>query len=184
MAAASVCRRQGPDADTQLTPLTHDTQVAGGNLWFGLPVTGIGNSLVSLSVVADAMRLDTNASPGRILFAQICAFANASCGSLTALQQTGYLLAAVQNAGTLSSDFTIVVRQPGLDDNGSEPTHAHAVSRYPCHAQCFSSVVAQSALVELDAVLDAGPSPLRIKQGDMRYKNTHISHLCMSTCAS
>ena len=99
-----------PRGDTQRLPLRPSAQVAGGGLWFGLPVTGIGNSLMSLSVVADAMRLDTNTSPGRMLSAQLCAFANASCGSLTALQQTGYLQAAVGNAGMLPSDFTVVVR--------------------------------------------------------------------------
>lgn len=103
-----------PGGDTQPLSLRPSAQAAGGSLWFGLPVTGIGNSLVSLSVVADALRLDTNASPGRVLSAQLCAFANASCGSLTALQQTGYLRAAVSNAGPLPSDFTVVVRWPGF----------------------------------------------------------------------
>ena len=99
-----------PRGDAHRLPVRPSAQVAGGGLWFGLPVAGIGNSLVALSVVADALRLDTNASPGRVLSAQLCAFANASCGSLAALQQTGYLRAAVGNAGTLPSDFTVVVR--------------------------------------------------------------------------
>ena len=45
--------------------------VAGGPLWFGLPVTGITNSIVTLSVAADSLALVTNESPGKILSAQV-----------------------------------------------------------------------------------------------------------------
>lgn len=47
-------------------------KVAGGPLWFGLPVTSISNSLVTLDVVADSLQLVTNLSPGKILSAQAC----------------------------------------------------------------------------------------------------------------
>lgn len=43
----------------------------GGPLWFGLPVSGITNSLVTLNVAADGLTLVTNASPGKILSAQV-----------------------------------------------------------------------------------------------------------------
>ena len=45
-------------------------KVAGGPLWFGLPVTSISNSLVTLNVIADSLQLVTNLSPGKILSAQ------------------------------------------------------------------------------------------------------------------
>jgi len=86
------------------------TQVAAGGLYFGLPVAGAGDSLVALSVVADGLQLVTNDSPGRIVSARVCAFAGASCGTVQALQQTGYLQASVQNTGALPADFTVVVR--------------------------------------------------------------------------
>ncbi len=107
------CRQHAPGHQRQAFPCIVDrflAQAAGGGLWFGLPVTGIGNSVVSLSVVADGMRLATNMSPGRITSARVCQFANASCGSVQALQQTGYLQASVQNVGALAADFTVVVR--------------------------------------------------------------------------
>ena len=110
-------------------------QAAGGGLWFGLPVTGIGNSVVSLSVVADGMRLATNVSPGRITSARVCQFANASCGSVQALQQTGYLQASVQNVGALAADFTVVVRTiPPATSPGSTFIEGMAgVSRCTAH---------------------------------------------------
>lgn len=46
-------------------------KAAGGPLWFGLPVTAITNSLVTLNVVADSLKLVTNLSPGKILSAQV-----------------------------------------------------------------------------------------------------------------
>ena len=45
--------------------------VAGGPLWFGLPITSITNSLVTINVVADNLELVTNESPGKILSAQV-----------------------------------------------------------------------------------------------------------------
>ena len=45
--------------------------MAGGPLWFGLPVTSISNSLITLNIVADSLQLVTNLSPGKILSAQV-----------------------------------------------------------------------------------------------------------------
>ena len=45
------------------------TAGAGGSLYFGLPVTSILNSLVTLSVDASTVALVQNASPGKILSA-------------------------------------------------------------------------------------------------------------------
>ena len=45
--------------------------MAGGPLWFGLPITSITNSLVTINVVADSLELVTNESPGKILSAQV-----------------------------------------------------------------------------------------------------------------
>ena len=45
------------------------TTGAGGSLYFGLPVTSILNSLVTMSVDASAVTLVQNASPGKILSA-------------------------------------------------------------------------------------------------------------------
>ena len=47
------------------------TKASGGPLWFGLPVTSITNSLITLNVIADSLRLVTNQSPGKILSAQV-----------------------------------------------------------------------------------------------------------------
>ena len=44
---------------------------AGGPLWFGLPVTAVTNSLVTLNVIADSLQLVTNESPGKIIYAQV-----------------------------------------------------------------------------------------------------------------
>ena len=47
------------------------TKASGGPLWFGLPITSITNSLITLNVIADSLRLVTNQSPGKILSAQV-----------------------------------------------------------------------------------------------------------------
>ena len=46
-------------------------KVANGPLYFGIPLTNIQNSLITLSVKADSLSLVVNASPGKIMFAQV-----------------------------------------------------------------------------------------------------------------
>ncbi len=47
--------------------------MANGPLWFGLPITSISNSEVVLNVNAASLQLVVNASPGKIMFGQVCA---------------------------------------------------------------------------------------------------------------
>ena len=84
----------------------------GNNLAFQLPVTAVLNSLVTLSVDAESLTLTSNESPGKVLSARVCAFANATCGSFQALTARGYLSATVANAGSVAADFTVTVRAP------------------------------------------------------------------------
>lgn len=60
---------------------------AGGSLYFGLPVPGIINSLVTLELNADSITLVQNVAPGTILSAQasLIAFSSASCEELLVL---------------------------------------------------------------------------------------------------
>lgn len=53
-------------------------KVANGPLYFGIPLTNIQNSLITLSVKADSLSLVVNASPGKIMFAQVGAAAAVS----------------------------------------------------------------------------------------------------------
>ncbi|CAK0755627.1 hypothetical protein CVIRNUC_002389 [Coccomyxa viridis] len=69
---------------------------AGGSLYFGLPVTSILNSLVTLSVDASTVAL-------------VCQFNNATCGVFQALTQRGYLTATVQNTGAVASGYYVEV---------------------------------------------------------------------------
>lgn len=80
-----------------------------GSLRFALPITSILNSVVTLTVNADAVTLIDNVSPGKILSAQVCQFNNATCGSFQALTQRGYLTATVQNAGSIAATFIVSV---------------------------------------------------------------------------
>ena len=50
-------------------------KVANGPLWFGLPITSISNSQVVLNVNAASLQLVVNASPGKIMFGQVCTHA-------------------------------------------------------------------------------------------------------------
>ncbi len=79
------------------------------SLQFGLPVTSILNSVVTLTVNADAVSFVNNVSPGRILSARVCQFNNATCGSFQALTQRGYLTATLQNAGSVAATFIVSV---------------------------------------------------------------------------
>lgn len=40
---------------------------------------------------------------------QVCAFANATCGSFVAITQTGYLQLSIQNTGYIASGYTVEV---------------------------------------------------------------------------
>lgn len=80
-----------------------------GSLQFGLPVTSILNSVVTLTVNANAVSFVNNVSPGRILSARVCQFNNATCGSFQALTQRGYLTATLQNAGSVAATFIVSV---------------------------------------------------------------------------
>lgn len=80
-----------------------------GPLAFALPVAGVRPSLVLLEASADSLRLVVNASPGRILAARICTFAEARCGGFEASAARGFLHARISNAGTLPAAFTLTV---------------------------------------------------------------------------
>ena len=85
------------------------TKISGGPLWFGLPVSSILNSVVSLTVNADELTLVTNVAPGLVVSAVLCSFNNATCGSFTALNQHGYLHVVIQNTGYIASSYTAEV---------------------------------------------------------------------------
>lgn len=87
---------------------------SGSSLKFGLPITSILNSVVTLTVNADAVTLVDNVSPGKIQSAQVCQFNNATCGSFQALTQRGYLTATVQNAGSIAAAFIVSVRHASV----------------------------------------------------------------------
>ncbi|KAK9805195.1 hypothetical protein WJX72_005302 [[Myrmecia] bisecta] len=84
-------------------------QTTNGPLWFGLPVTGISNSLLTLNVRADLLKMIVNTSPGKILSTQVCTFDNVTCGGFVALTQRGYLHATVQNVGFIPAAYTVTV---------------------------------------------------------------------------
>ncbi|KAK9799370.1 hypothetical protein WJX73_004741 [Symbiochloris irregularis] len=83
------------------------SKVQGGPLWFGLPITQILNSVVTLNVAADSLTLVTNQSPGLVLSAVLCTFNNASCGSFVALNQHGYVHVVFQNTGYIDASYTV-----------------------------------------------------------------------------
>lgn len=74
-----------------------------------MPITQIRNSVVTLSVAADALRFIINASPGKILDAQVCRYANVTCGGFEAMTDVGYLNIEVENVGYLDADYTVTV---------------------------------------------------------------------------
>ncbi|KAG2447311.1 hypothetical protein HYH02_007641 [Chlamydomonas schloesseri] len=82
---------------------------SGGPLSFALPVTSQSQSLVTLSVAADGVRLVTNRSPGKIAGAAVCRFAGTSCGGFEAVAARGYIYVNVSNTGRLDSDYTLTV---------------------------------------------------------------------------
>ncbi|WIA16742.1 hypothetical protein OEZ85_013396 [Tetradesmus obliquus] len=82
---------------------------AGGPLLFALPVTGIRSSLVQLEATADEMRFIVNTSPGKILGARVCQFAEVSCGGFEASATRGFLHAFIANTGTLPAAYTLTV---------------------------------------------------------------------------
>nr|6DBS_A Chain A, Hapless 2 [Chlamydomonas reinhardtii]6DBS_B Chain B, Hapless 2 [Chlamydomonas reinhardtii]6DBS_C Chain C, Hapless 2 [Chlamydomonas reinhardtii] len=82
---------------------------SGGPLSFALPVTSHSQSLVTLSVAADGVRLVTNRSPGKITGAAVCRFAGTSCGGFEAVAARGYIYVNITNTGRLDSDYTLTV---------------------------------------------------------------------------
>ncbi|CAD7695017.1 unnamed protein product, partial [Ostreobium quekettii] len=78
-----------------------------GPLSFQFPVTQIRNSIVTLSVTADSLRLVIHASPGEILRAMVCVFANVTCGGFEALTDRGYLGVEIKNTGFIDSDYKV-----------------------------------------------------------------------------
>ena len=76
MAAADVTAAERMHACTQMAG-------SGTNLALQLPVTGVLNSLVTLSVDAEALTLTSNEAPGRVLSAQVCPGANYRIGLST-----------------------------------------------------------------------------------------------------
>ena len=85
------------------------SKLQGGPLWFGLPLSSILNSVVTLNVAADSLTLVTNESPGLVLSAVLCSFDNATCGSFTALNQRGYVNVLFQNTGYIDASYTVEV---------------------------------------------------------------------------
>ena len=64
-------------------------KVANGPLYFGIPLTNIQNSLITLSVKADSLSLVVNASPGKIMFAQVSPAAAADHTLETRIEEAG-----------------------------------------------------------------------------------------------
>lgn len=112
---------------------------SGSNLALQLPVTGVLNSLVMLSVDAEALTLATNESPGRVLSAQVCAYANATCGSFQALTARGYLSATILNAGSVNAAFTVMARPARMHARITRMACTHAVvnacMQHPIHTR-------------------------------------------------
>ena len=63
--------------------------MANGPLYFGIPLTNIQNSLITLSVKADSLSLVVNASPGRIMDAQVGPAAAANDTAETRVKEAG-----------------------------------------------------------------------------------------------
>lgn len=57
------------------------------------------------------MQLVENAAPGVIKQAQMCKFANTSCGGFEAVASRGYLWVTVMNTGYAAAQYTITVRK-------------------------------------------------------------------------
>ncbi|EFJ46134.1 hypothetical protein VOLCADRAFT_105708 [Volvox carteri f. nagariensis] len=81
----------------------------GNETVFLLPVTSQSQSVLTLTVSADKLRLITNRSPGKISDVQLCRFGNAShCGFFEAGNR-GYIRLNVTNTGRLDADYTVAV---------------------------------------------------------------------------
>ena len=57
------------------------------------------------------MQLVENAAPGVIKQAQLCKFANTSCGGFEAMASRGYLWVTVMNTGYAAAQYTVTVRK-------------------------------------------------------------------------
>ncbi|GIL53994.1 hypothetical protein Vafri_9547 [Volvox africanus] len=102
-------------------PLYMVTQFTGGNeallnkmggpMSFVLPVTSQAESVVTLSVTADNVRLVTNRCPGKLSNVRVCRFGNGDmsvCGSFESGSR-GFIRLEVANTGRLPADYTITV---------------------------------------------------------------------------
>ncbi|KAF6259714.1 dihydrouridine synthase-domain-containing protein [Scenedesmus sp. NREL 46B-D3] len=101
---------------------------AGGPLSFALPVSGIRSSLVQLEAEADSMRFVVNTSPGSILGARVCQFAEVTCGGFEASATRGFLHAFLANLGTLPAAYTLTVSNCSLN---IRPVEAQRVALAP-----------------------------------------------------
>ncbi|PNH12225.1 Protein HAPLESS 2, partial [Tetrabaena socialis] len=98
---------------------------SGGPLSFALPVSSQSQSVVTLSVAADSVRLVTNRSPGNISGARVCRFAETSCGGFEASASRGYILVNLTNTGRLPADYTLTVGNCSVN---IRPIEARAVA--------------------------------------------------------
>lgn len=78
---------------------------------FLVPVPAL--AIAFLSNRADGVQLVENAAPGVIKQAQLCKFANTSCGGFEAVASRGYLWVTVMNTGYAAAQYTITVRGAG-----------------------------------------------------------------------
>lgn len=80
-----------------------------GDVAFALPLASRRSSVVTVEVAADSARFVTNASPGRLTAARMCAYGAARCGGFEALSARGYLWANVTNTGSVAASYTLGV---------------------------------------------------------------------------
>ncbi|GLI68375.1 hypothetical protein VaNZ11_012700 [Volvox africanus] len=83
----------------------------GGPMSFVLPVSSQSESVVTLSVAADNVRLVTNRCPGKLSNVRVCRFGNGDtsvCGSFESGSR-GFIRLEVANKGRLPADYTITV---------------------------------------------------------------------------
>ncbi len=74
-----------------------------------LPATQLRNSIVVLTLNADAIRFVVNFSPGRILSAELVDFTGRAAAGFTALSGNGRLAATVVNNGTIDASYYLSV---------------------------------------------------------------------------
>ena len=74
-----------------------------------LPSTQLRNSIVTLTLNADAVRFVVNFAPGRILSASAVDFNGRTSGGFVALSGNGRLAASIVNNGTIAASFYLAV---------------------------------------------------------------------------